>query len=27
VIIDSIIGMIYASVLRKKKDILPETKL
>jgi hypothetical protein len=27
VIIDSIVGMIYASVLRKKKDVLPDTKL
>ncbi|MDP4252189.1 MAG: DUF4199 domain-containing protein [Bacteroidota bacterium] len=27
VIIDSIIGMIYASILRKKKDIFQETKL
>lgn len=27
VIIDSIIGMIYSSILRKKKDIFQETKL
>lgn len=27
VIIDSIIGMIYSSILRKKRDIIPETKL
>jgi len=27
VIIDSIVGMIYSSILRKKKDIFQETKL
>lgn len=27
VIVDSIVGMIYSSILRKKKDILQETKL
>ena len=27
VIVDSIVGMIYSSILRKKKDIFQETKL
>ncbi len=27
VIVDSIIGMIYASILRKKKEVFPETDL